>query len=407
MDFNSYPGTTMHIDINSCFATIEQQANPFLRDKFVVVAAYTTGNGCILAASYNAKKLGVKTGMRVKDAKALCPALVALSPDPDKYRFVHKKMRVILNKYSPYVFPKSIDEFVLTIPLKNQKPFDVALEIKEKIKKEIGEFITVSIGISTNRFLAKTASSLKKPDGLSEINKNNYLEVFEKLKLTDLCGIKKANAYRLASVGINSVLEFYHADIPKLKLGFRSITGYYWYLRLHGYEVNQNDNVRKSFGNTYSLPAMVTSALPAGLPSLQAILTKLIEKMSARLRKKNYIAQGIHLGILFRDHSYWHKGKKLMHPIFASQDFYKEFLKLLNLCELKPVKNIAVTCFDLKPNNFSQLDMTYDVTKKENLVKALDKINAKFGNFTITSARIINNEKYVLDRIAFGGMSEI
>src|SRR5690242_1901863 len=108
MNFNPSPSYFMHIDINSCFATIEQQANPLLRNKPVAVGAYVTSSGCILAASYEAKRLGVKTGMRVKEGKMLCPNLIVVSPDPAKYRFVHLKLRKILKRYTDNVVPKSI-----------------------------------------------------------------------------------------------------------------------------------------------------------------------------------------------------------------------------------------------------------------------------------------------------------
>jgi DNA polymerase IV len=397
----------MHIDINSCFATIEQQANPFLRGKPVAVGAYKTSSGCILAASYEAKRLGVKTGMRVGDGRVLCPNLIILVPDADKYRFVHLKLRKLLNKYSDSVNPKSIDEFTVNfvgLPiLETRSMQSIALEIKKRIKEEIGEWITVSIGISTNRYLAKTAASYRKPDGLFEINESNYLQVFQSLKLTDLCGIKKGNASRLATVNIFSVMDFFNAEIIKLKIGFHSVTGYYWYLRLHGYEVDDASIIRKSFGNSYAL------SKPFKDPEdLSPILTKLVEKMSMRLRRKKYIAGGIHLGILFRDYTYWHRGLKLKSPIFAASDFNKRIFELLLSCpNLKPVKNLAVTCFDLREDKFTQLELNTDIIRKQNLSKALDKINNRWGNFTIIPARMINNDNYVLDRVAFGGMSEI
>lgn len=398
----------MYLDINSCFATIEQQANPFLRGVPTVVAAYTTSYGCILASSREAKKLGIKTGMRVKDGQALYPGLIVLAPDPPKYRFVHKKLKQILLRYTNEVTPKSIDEFAMEFKdysiLEYKSMWKIAEEIKLRIKEEIGEFITVSIGISTNRYLAKTAASYKKPDGLFEINRSNYKEVFRSLKLTDLCGIKKGNAGRLATVGITTVLDFYNADIQKLKTGFRSINGYYWYLRLHGYEVDDYISTRKSFGNSYALPRLVSEA---GLPSLLPILTKLTEKMARRLRRKGYVAEGVHLGILFRDYTYWHKGMKLPYPVFASDDFCRVIFKLFKTCPTKAgIRNLAVTCFNLQKQNFLQLDMSCDVIKKENLTKALDAINEKWGDFTVSSARMGYMQDKVIDRIAFG-QSEI
>lgn len=396
----------MHIDINSCFATIEQQANPFLRGKSVAVAAYATKNGCILAASYPAKAFGVKTGMRVKDGLALCPNMIILPPDPPKYRFIHKKMHALLNKYSLSVHPKSIDEFVVDFKSKNSQSsnrnlLNVGLEIKERIKKEIGSAITVSIGISTNGFLAKTAASYKKPDGLFEINKGNFYQVYESLKLTNLCGIKNANAARLSSAGIYDVLGFYNADLQKLKIAFRSINSYYWLMRLHGFEIDDYLFERKSFGSQYALTYPYET-----FEELRPILTKLTEKTARRLRNKNYFAGGIHLSILFRDHTYWHHGMKLAYPVFSSNDFTKLVYKLFFMCPVKkPVRLLSVTVFNLQKNKNLQLDLTTDVIKKQNLTKALDKINNLFGDYTITPARIINNEGYVLDRIAFGVIS--
>lgn len=408
MNFNSSPSTIMHIDINSCFATIEQQANPLLRGKALAVGAYVTSSGCILAASYEAKRFGVKTGMRIKEGRILCPNLIVVSPDPPKYRFVHLKLRKILHEFTDSVIPKSIDEFALNfagLPILERSTIqDIGLQIKRRIKEEVGEYVTVSIGISTNRFLAKTAASYKKPNGLFEINKDNYLEVFSSLKLTDLCGIKNRNAARLALVNIHSVLDFFTSDIQKLKIGFRSINGYYWYVRLHGYEgVDDANIIRKSFGNSYSLPKAYYR-----FEDISPILTKLIEKMSRRLRRHHLKAKGIHIGILFKDRTYWHKGMKLTNPIFASSDFYKEISKLILLGpKLKPIRNLAVSCFELEVDSSIQLNLLTDMDKKLKLTKALDKINDKWGNFTIIPARMVNNENHVIDRIAFGGMSEI
>ncbi|MFH1648871.1 MAG: DNA polymerase IV, partial [Patescibacteria group bacterium] len=196
LPFNPKPSTIMHVDINSCFATIEQQANPSLRGKPVAVAAFDSPSGCILASSIEAKKLGIKTGFRVKEGKLICPDLIVLEPDPPKYRDVHLKLRNLLRTYTENVIPKSIDEFVLNLegyPAYKKGMFSVGKEIKKRIKNEVGEWITVSVGVGPNRFLAKTASGLNRPDGLDEINENNHVEVFRSLKLTDLCGIAERN----------------------------------------------------------------------------------------------------------------------------------------------------------------------------------------------------------------------
>lgn len=394
MLFNPNKPKIICLDINSCFATIEQQANPLIRNMPVVVAAYTTDYGCILAASVTAKKLGIKTGMRVIDAKKIDPKVVVLPPDPHKYRFIHKKILKVLKGYSPRVAPKSIDEFVLEIVLND--PWKASLEIKERIKKEIGEYITVSIGISTNRYLAKVASNRVKPDGLVEINKDNFQKVFSMMKLTDLTGIKKRNEIRLKRIGVNTVLDFYNCPVWKLKIAFGGIGGLYWYTRLHGYEIDDFRSVRKTYGNSYAPP------LKFAHQKLE-IISKLCQKTGFRLRKAGLSAQGVHLSILFRNGTFWHKGLKLKRIIFESSDIYKEIVNIFNTCPTDELPRIiAINVFNLTPIDKFQLSFLEDVEKKLNLSSSIDSINKKWGDYTVYYARMSTDPVIVQDRIAFG-----
>jgi len=406
LPFNPKPSTIMHLDLNSCFATIEQQANPLLRGKPIAVAAYTTPSGCILAPSIEAKQYGIKTGMRVKDGQLLYPQLIILPPDPWKYRHVHLKLRQLLSAYTDRIVPKSIDEFVMDLegyPAFTKGMRIVTQEIKARIKAEVGDWLTISIGIGPNRFLAKTAAGLHKPDGLDEINRNNFEEVYSHLKLTDLCGIKIRNSARLNNVGVFTVLDFYQAGIRQLKAAFTSICGYYWYLRLHGWEIDDIEFGRHSYGNSFALPK------PLNCPyEVSPILQKLVEKTGARLRRAGFWAGGVHVGVLFRDFSWWHHGHKLGKTIFDSRDIYKEAFKVLCLCPYKkPVREISVSCFNLSKCRSSQLNLLEDFTKKENLVAAIDKINQRYGDFVITPARMLKASDAVHDRIAFGGVKEL
>jgi DNA polymerase-4 len=407
MEFNSSPSYIMHIDLNSCFATIEQQANPFLRGKPVAVAAFTSPGGCILAASVEAKRLGIKTGMRVRDGRAIYSGLIVLPSDPWKYRNVHLKLRKLIADYTNDFSPKSIDEFVLNLkdyPALEDSPIKVvAQEIKDRIRSEIGEWLTVSIGIAPNRYLAKIAAGLRKPDGLDEINKDNFLSVYSKLKLTDLTGIKARNAARLNGMGIYSVLDFYQAPIWRLKAAFHSITGFYWHARLSGYEVDDIEFGRRSYGNSVALGKNLSK-----IEELSPILARLTEKMCGRLRGARYCAGGIHLMLTFKNGSWWHKGRLLIQPYFDSRDFYKAAFKLLIEADPKtPVLNIAVSCFGLTRNRCLQLGLFEDVDKKRDLVTALDSVNERWGGFTVGSARSFGGAKIVMDRIAFGGVKEL
>ena len=132
----------MHIDLNSCFAIIEQQANPLYRNKPLVVAAYDSPGGMILASSYEAKALGIKLGYSVRDARQVCPKIIVLTPDPQKYREANKRFSKILFEYTNNVVPKSIDEFVVDLrnspSVNNGKTMEeIGYEIKDKIKSSI------------------------------------------------------------------------------------------------------------------------------------------------------------------------------------------------------------------------------------------------------------------------------
>lgn len=406
LSFNPKLSTIMHMDLNSCFATIEQQANPHLRGKPVVVAAYTTPSGCIVAPSVEAKRLGIKVGMRVKEGKLLCPDLIVLAPDPWKYRNVHMSLRRIVSEYTSNFSPKSIDEFVLNMegyPVYRKGMLKLAREIKRRIKAEVGDWLTVSVGIAPNRFLAKTGASLHKPDGLDEINKDNYADVYSKLSLTDLCGIKERNAIRLNNMGIYGVLDFYNAPLWKLKAAFSSILGYYWYLRLRGWEIDDVEFARRSYGNSFALPKPLQT-----VEELSPVLSKLVEKMGARLRHAGYKAKGVHLSLGYRDWSFWHKGAITSKVLFDSRDIYKEAFRLLCRAPYtKPVRQLAVSCFNLLKHSELQMELFEDVVKKEKIVEAVDKVNERWGHFVITPARMLETGGVVIDRIAFGGVKEL
>jgi DNA polymerase-4 len=406
MDFNPLSPDVMHVDINSCFATIEQQANPSLRGKPIAVAAYASPRGCILAASYEAKRMGVKTGMRVFEGKKLCPYLQVLPPDAPKYRAVHLQMKTLLSDYTPRVFPKSIDEFVLHFEncelMYPQGLVPAAEEIKKRIKLEIGDAITVSIGISTNRFLAKQASNYKKPDGLTVIDIHNYQSIYASLLPTDLTGIKSANQARLHANGIYSVMEMYNAPVWKLKAAFSGAPGYYWYLRLRGLPIDDVEFGRRSYGNSYSLPTPFATK-----EELSPIITKLVTKTSKRVRHAGYIAKGAHLAISYKDGSYWHKGAVSSIPLFSTHDMYQAIMHLFDQTEERPVRNVAVSVFDLSKNTNLQLSLFSNTLRTEKLMKSVDEINDRWGDYVITPARMVTATQAVPDRIAFGGVKEL
>lgn len=402
--FNGAKPTKMHIDFNSCFASIEQQANPLLRGKPIAVAAYATPSGCILAPSIEAKRYGVKVGMRVREGKDLCPPLLVMTPDPWKYRQVHLKLRRLVSQYTSKFAPKSIDEFILDLegfPAYRRGMKVVAGEIKQRIKEEIGDWLQVSVGISTNRFLAKTAAGLKKPDGLEQVDISNFEQVYQKLKLMDLCGINTRLQSRLYRAQIYSVTDFAKADLQTLRIAFQSVNSYYWYLRLRGWEIDDFEVTRKSFGNSYALPRPLM-----GDKELIPIIARLVIKASSRMRRAGFKARGVALGLIYQD-SFWHQSRKTAQELFDFRDILREIEKLLVISPTLPVKNISVTCFELSKDNSDQLVLFDDILKRRKLVKSIDRINHRWGEMTIATANTLQSEFKVPDRIGFGGVREL
>src|SRR5258708_20283367 len=198
--------------------------------------------------------------MNVRDARILCPDVIVRTPHRTLYRDAHMKFKKIFMEYTPDVTPRSIDEAVLDFSrINNQVLFkksliDIGFEIKKRRRREIGEWVSCNVGIGTNRFLAKTAASLHKPDGLDIITFRKLEKIYRQLELLGLCGINVKFQARLNVHGIFTPLQFLHADLQTLKKQvFQSICGYYWYLRIRGYEIDAEEFKRKSYGQSYAL----------------------------------------------------------------------------------------------------------------------------------------------------------
>ncbi|OGK52844.1 hypothetical protein A2970_02215 [Candidatus Roizmanbacteria bacterium RIFCSPLOWO2_01_FULL_44_13] len=406
LPINTAAPTIMHIDLNSCFAEVVQQANIQLRGKPMVVAAYPSPGGCILSPSIEAKKLGIKTGMRVGDAKKICPAVIVRESDPEMIRDVSGKFMRICHDYSPDVAPKSIDELVINFAelddYHKKSLVEIGAEIKKRFLQEIGDWIFCNVGIATNRFLAKLASSLHKPDGLDVINHKNLKNVYSSVGLVDLHGINVKYEARLNAVGIFSPLDFLQAPDNFLrKQVFKSIVGHYWYLRLRGWEVDDFKSERKSFGQEYSLGEKTDEA-----EKLTALIMMLTEKMGRRLRDSDQTASGIHLGLLYDDWTFWHRGRKFNESLYTTQELFKKIMILFREQPAKKVvRKMAVSCFSLMPVADQTLSLFEDnAEKKRKISAAVDKINDRYGEYVVTPALMIKSKKTILDRIAFGGL---
>jgi len=407
LDLNYNQPLIMHVDLNSCFAIIEQQANPLIRHKPVAIAAYDTPKGIIIASSYEAKAFNIKVGTSVKDAKLLCPNIIILTPDPDKYFDAHHRFKNVLLNYTDKITPKSIDEFVVdfsgSIAIKEGLDLStIGQRIKQDVSQQLGEYVTINIGIAPNRFLAKLAAGLNKPNGLDIINANNLRSIYSQLQLTDLPGINQRYNARLNIAGIYTPLQFLDSPLYKLQHEvFHSINGFYWYLRLRGHEIDAISFNRKSFGQQYALGQKTTNK-----QILARLLMKLCEKAGRRLRTANYEALGIQLWLNFADHTYYNKRHKLKSSIYSTQEIFTQAQKLLLRAPINSkVTNIGVTVFNLQSLKQKQMGL-FDHTHLDSrsLAEAADAINDQYGEFTVIPALMANMQDIIIKRVAFGSV---
>lgn len=400
----------MHIDLNSCFAIIEQQANALIRNKPVAVAAYTTPRGAVIASSYEAKRLGIKLGVNVREARLLCREVIVMMPDPEKYFDAHRRFKKVLSNYTDNVTPKSIDEFIIDFSgsqaiARGKSLVEVGKQIKQDIKEAIGEYVTVNIGIAPNRFLAKVAAGLHKPDGLDVITGKDIRKVYEGLELMDFPGINTRYNARLNINGIFTPLQFLDASAEKLKKEvFKSVVGLHWYMRLRGHEIDNRDFGRKSFGQQYALGDKTKDK-----EKLSRLLMKLCEKTGRRLRKQDYSAGGIHLWLNFENRMYWAVGRKTKVALYSTQDIFLHAQKMLNEAEIPTrVTNIGVTVYNLEKAKPLQLGL-FDDTRLDtrSLAVASDIINDRYGEFTLIPATMANMQDVILKRVAFGSTRDL
>ena len=401
--YNSVEPTVMHIDLNSCFATVEQQARPRLRGRPVAVVNRRTENTMIVTASYEAKAMGVKLGMRLSDARRLCPELIGIESDPAKYRYVYHRLLDIMNDYSAHVRMKSIDEGVIdfgetTQVIAGRDIIDIGQEIKQRLKAEIGSAMRCNVGISTNRFLAKMAASLHKPDGLDVITHENLRAVFATLDLEDLTGIAHRNRQRLEGVGIFTPLEFLDTSAEILrKIVFKSIDGDHWHQRLRGWEVDKRDYPLRSAGRQYVLERYQMSQ-----PDIMQRLHHLSEEVGAKVRSQGLVARGVAVHARSYEHGYWHTRAMSATPFFSNQAIYEQARKLF-LSAPYPLKEIGVTCYELSEPDDPQLSLFGDELARTRAVTgAIDEINQRYGARTIVSADTVITNEFLRAKIPFG-----
>ena len=405
LKLNTENPSIMWVDLNSAFATAEQQAHPSLRNKPVGVTNRISKNCCIIAASYEAKALGVKVGCSRSEALAKCPNFILLESDPPKYHYVFERLCKIMQSYTPYVKMKSIDEGILDFHKtqfegKTDKIIEIGKEIKQRVKKEIGDYITINVGIGPNRFLAKTAANLHKPDGLDVISHKNLIKIYENLDLQDLNGIAEGYGSRLRAHNIYTPLQFLYTPEHILKKQiFRSINGSYWYRRLRGFEIDDTDSKLSMVGRQW-----VVSNPTNNEEFLRSCLHFLTETVGKKLRYRNREARGVCVWLSFTAGGSFVDKKTYKSAFYTNDNIWE---KVFGLFDKRPkhmsVQKMGIYLYKLQKSNRSQMGLFNEINNEEYLTQATDEINEMYGTFTIHSADTLNGVKHIEQKIPFGG----
>ncbi len=295
--------STLFLDLNSYFASVEQNERPSLRGRPVAVVPMMTDATCAIAASYEAKAYGVKTGTKIYDAKKMCPQLVCVLARHDVYVDYHHRVRAATEKHIPITKIWSIDEFHCDLVGRERKPENaakIAQQIKQQICADIGPAVKCSIGLAPNSFLAKVATDLQKPDGLVLLHPEDLPGRLLDLSLTDLPGINVRMEERLHRAGIKTVEALWHTSPKQARAVWGSVGGERFWYWLHGYDVPHQDTNSCMVGHSRVLdPAMRT-------PEAARVMTRrLLFKAALRLRRMKFHAGALSLSVRMLDGRRW------------------------------------------------------------------------------------------------------
>jgi DNA polymerase-4 len=410
----------LHIDFDSFFASVEQQDNPLYRGRPLGVTA-TNGRTCIIAASREAKKCGIKSPSTTYIAKKICPEIFFIPAHFVRYWEISQKFIKICDEFSPTVEIFSIDEVFMDVTLTSKLfggVYNLIKQLKKRLRDEIGEFITVSVGISHNKLLAKLASGFKKPNGVFEITHENISDVYSSAKLTDICGIGFRISKRLKSLGIYNLLQLKTVSLTSLIAEFGQVEGNF--LKNVGAGLDASSVIPyseaqdvKSVGRQYCLPANEYDKRRV----LQNIY-ELCEEVAIKLRRLNKKARtvGIYLGgsesVSGRQtfSNYIDTGREIFEGCLfgisenseysVNQEIRKSDDQIVRNTGIQSfpsiltyVRRIAIRTSNLEDADKVPSSLFTSEQKEQKITKVIDAINQKFGDHTIRSGFLLYADK--------------
>lgn len=415
----------LFVDLNSYFASVEQQVNAELRGRPIAVVPAMVDTTCCIAASYEAKAFGIRTGTIVGEAKRMCPGLILVEGHHELYTEFHHRVVEAVETCLPVSAVFSIDEMACRL-MGRERPLLAALnlarQVKTRIQERVGPFMRSSVGLATNRYLAKIASDMEKPDGLVALPLDVLPDALRQLTLRDLPGVGRRMEKRLNEQGIRTMDELLALDCEQASEVWGSVWGqrlWHW-LRGEDFDMAETEH-EKSLSHQHVLAPEMRNPEKAW-----AVAHKLLHKAAMRLRSKHLWAGSIGLAVGFVP-----RGKNTPVSSFGApsrgwkgelrlsecQDNQTLIAALRRLWESRPTGEehdhpyfIGVHLNDLVPNALHSLnlfDEAEDGQSRTRLLAAMDALNHKYGLATLAPASMLAAYRAAPTRIAFHSIPDL
>ncbi len=392
----------LYIDFNSYFASVEQQLQPHLRGKPIAIVPVDTPTTSAIAASYEAKAFGIKTGTPIYEARKKCPELICILARHELYVDFHNRIMAEIDNHIPVTAVCSIDEAACML-MDNEASIEavtaIAASIKRGLAKNLGDYVRCSIGVAENRYLAKIATDLKKPDGFTILLPKDLPERLFTLELRDLPGIGRNMEIRLNKAGIHTMPALMQLTPDQMKKIWGGVGGTRLWHLLRGADLPDIETQRRSIGHSHVMAPDLRVPAKAFF-----VARRLVVKAASRLRRMGYYASNLSFSARLEAASYIEKGAFVEEHLtcWRAQDSIT-FLHMLNqiwrrvIYKLRAsglscikIKKISITLHGLVPASDLPVDLLseetnerFNRTKSENISYAMDKLNQRFGRDTI------------------------
>lgn len=389
----------LFVDMNSYFASVEQQERPELRGRPVGIVAVETDSTCCIAASYEAKHRGVRTGAGVREARRLCGNIQLVRARPWLYVQYHHRIVDAAEKCLHIDQVCSIDEFYGRLMGREREPaaaIQIAMEIKRRIREEVGLYVRCSVGLGPNIWLAKVATDVEKPDGLTVVLPEDLPHILERFELTDLPGIARRMKARLHARGVRSVRHLCALNVRQLEAIWGSrVLAEVWWRQLRGHDLPPRPTTRRTVGHSHVMAPEYRTP-----PGACAVLVRMIHKAAARMRRLGYRADMLTVQIRGQDGHKWSRQIRLGYvadTLSILQGFHRLWPQWPTCTPLQ----VSAVLSHLMPMAGGTIPLFPAQRNLEQLARTMDQLNDRHGHDTVHFASMMGTETAAPTRISF------